>query len=346
MPAAKRAPSAVVSSRATKDDLNQTNSKLSQYQSLTRSAATVDRNHVGRLMVSGSDALDLLNRLSTNKLDEVTSGHGMGTVLTTKKGRIVDLLFVTNLEDVLLVLTSPGRQKKVSEWIDFYTFGEDVEVRDISDETSMLGIAGPKAAAVVRQVLDMDVDGMALYDSLRSGDRVVVKTDFLGTTAFDILSAYSTTEDVIRLFEDRRLLTVDTDVAEFVRIENRMPCPESDLTEDYNPLEANLLSHVSFNKGCYIGQEVVARLNTYDKVQRHLVALGWESDSALEPGTTLTVGGKNVGAVTSVASATWTDRHAALGYVRTGYVKPGTTLDAATTGYQLTVTVKGPVEKQ
>ncbi len=346
MPATNRALGAVARSRATADGAAQHSSKLLQYESLTRSAATVDRSDVGRLMVSGSDAPDLLNRLSTNKLDEVAPGHGTGTVLTTNKGRIVDLLLVAALDDGLLVLTSPGRQTKVAEWIEFYTFTEDVEVRDISEETSMLGIVGPEAAAAVQQALDMEVAELARFDSVSSRDHVIVKTDFPGATAFDILVWSATADDVVKLFEERGLSAADADVAEFLRVENRVPGPDGELTEDYNPLEAELLSYVSFNKDCYIGQEVVARLNTYDKVQKHLVALGWESDAILEPGTTLTADGQNVGAVTSVASATWTDRRAALGYVRKSHVQPGARLNADAPGSQLTVTVAGPADER
>jgi folate-binding protein YgfZ len=308
---------------------------------LTQAAARVDRSHVGCLKVSGHDALDLLNRLSTNKLDEIAPGHGMGTVLTTSKGRVIDLLFITALEDYLLVITSPGRQQKVADWIDFYTFGEDVEVRDMTEETSMLGIVGPEAPAAVQQVLGTDVAAMDRFDAVSSGDRIIVRTDFPGCTAFDIVMARSEAADVTELFESRGVRAADPDVAEFVRVENRIPGPDGELTEDYNPLEARLLPYVHFNKDCYIGQEVVARLNTYDKVQKHLVALDWEEELLLDPGTALMADDKNVGTVTSNASAPWTGRRAALAYVRKSHVQPGTQLEADAGGSRITVSVKG-----
>ena len=301
----------------------------------------VDRSHVGRLRVLGHDARDLLNRLSTNKLDELTPGHGVGTVLTTSKGRVIDLLFITALNDYLLVLTSPGRQQKVIDWIDFYNFGEDVEVQDITEDTRMLGIVGPEAPAAVQQALDTNVAEMDRFDSVASSDRIIVKTDFPGCAAFDIVVDRSLVEDVTSLFEGRGVGAADPDVAEFVRVENRIPGPDGELTEDYNPLEASLLPYVNFNKDCYIGQEVVARLNTYDKVQRHLVALGWETEELLEAGTALMADDKKVGTVTSIASATWTGKRSALAYVRKSHVQPGTRLGADTGGSQLTVSVKG-----
>ena len=325
---------------------DQLSSKLRQYQSLTESAALVDRSQVGRLKVSGHDALDLLNRLSTNKLDDLTSGHGVGTVLTTNKGRVIDLLFITALDDYLLLLTSPGRQHKVADWIDFYNFGEDVEVEDITEETTMVGIAGPEAPAVVRLALEADVAEIDRFDSVAAGNRIIIKTDFLGSTAFDIVGEHSMVEDATRLFEGRGVGAADPDVAEFVRVENRIPGPEGELTDDYNPLEAGLLTYVDFNKDCYIGQEVVARLNTYDKVQRHLVALEWETESPLDPGTALMADDRKVGTVTSIAAAAWTDKRSALAYVRKSHVQPGTRLEADTGERPLTVSVKGRADEQ
>lgn len=324
----------------------QLGSKLGQYESLTKRVALVDRSEVGRLRVFGHDALDLLNRLSTNKLDELTLGHGAGTVLTTAKGRVIDLLFTTMLNDHLLVLTSPGRQQKVADWIDFYNFGEDVEVKDITEETSMLGIAGPQAPAALRLALEADVANMDQFDSMAAGNRIIIKTDFMGSTAFDVVGEHSMIDDVTRLFTGRSVATADPDVAEFVRVENRTPGHEGELTEDYNPLEASLLPYVNFNKDCYIGQEVVARLNTYDKVQRHLVALEWEAEAVLDPGTALMAEDKNVGTVTSIASATWTDKRSALAYVRKSHVQPGTQLEADADGRQLTVFVKGVADER
>ena len=349
MPPTKRAPNTPAMANpsvAGNGEAAQLSSKLRHYQSLTEGAALVDRSQVGRLKVSGHDALDLLNRLTTNKLDDLTSGHGVGTVLTTNKGRVIDLLFMTALDDYLLVLTSPGRQQKVTEWIDFYNFGEDVDVEDITEETTMLGIAGPEAPAAVRLSLEADVGEMGRFDAVVAGNRIIIKTDFLGFTAFDIVGERSVVEDATRLFEARGVGAADPEVVEFVRVENRIPGPEGELTDDYNPLEAGLLPYVDFNKDCYIGQEVVARLNTYDKVQRHLVALGWETEALLDTGTALMADDREVGTVTSIAAAAWTAKRSALAYVRKSYIQPGTRLEADAGGTPLTVSVKGLADEQ
>ena len=106
-------------------------------------------SHFGRLVVSGSDAIDLLNRLSTNDLEQLQPGHGMSSVLTTNKGRIIDLLHVLHRGEDLLVLTSPGTQQKVADWIEFYTFIEDVSVKDVSDDTVERLYIGDQVASLL-----------------------------------------------------------------------------------------------------------------------------------------------------------------------------------------------------
>ena len=126
-----------------------------EYGALTEGAGLLDRSHVGRLSVSGEDALDLLNRLTTNDLTPLTSpGQGTATVLTTPKGRILALLVVLTVSDGLLLLTSPQNRRKVADWIDFYTIMDDVTVHDETEETAMVAVIGPGAAALLDGVTD------------------------------------------------------------------------------------------------------------------------------------------------------------------------------------------------
>ncbi len=106
-----------------------------------------------------------------------------------------------------------------------------------------------------------------------------------------------------------------------------MPVAGKELTEDYNPLEAGLLDYVSFNKGCYVGQEVVTRLDTYDKVQKHLVGLAFQGASVPAEGATLFAGGKRTGTVTSLATSPASGRAIGLGYVRKAEAASGTQLN-------------------
>lgn len=299
-----------------------------EYEAATSGAGLLDRSYIGRLKVSGEDAIDLLNRLSTNKLESLEVGQMMGTVLTSNKGRIIDVLFVLRLDGYLLALTGPETRQKVAEWIDFYTFVEDVSVHDATEETAMLSLMGPEAG----DLLGAEAQALSRYESTSisiSGiDALAVRTDFAGLTGYDLVVDASQAGQLWQALADMGATPVGTQTLDAIRIEQGIPAYGTELSEDYNPLEANLLDFISFNKGCYIGQEVVARLNTYKKVQKHLVGLSWDSEAALSPGASLYLEGKKAGVITSAARLSGTGKGIGLGYVRKAQAKAGVRLTA------------------
>ena len=120
-----------------------------EFTAATTSAGVHDASYYGRLKATGEDALDLLNRLSTNKVDLLLPGHWAPTVLTSDRGRIVDLLMVVNAGDCVYLVTSPGQQQPVIDWLDKYTIMEDLTVEDVSDGTAMLALTGPAAPSIL-----------------------------------------------------------------------------------------------------------------------------------------------------------------------------------------------------
>ena len=245
---------------------------------LRTETAAFDMNHYGRLVVSGDDAVDLLNRLSTNDLEKLQPGQGMSSVLTTNKGRIIDLLHVLRRDDDLLVLTSPGTQQKVAEWIDFYTFIEDVSVQDITETTSERLYIGGDAAALLS---DAGYTPNPITEDLshaHTQDGVTVARSDIGE-----LPAYRIIAPADQPLPDFDLSALDEADFRALRIEQAVAAYPAEMNEDRNPLEANLKPHINFNKGCYIGQEVVARLNTYDRVQRFLCRLDLDDGVVAQP---------------------------------------------------------------
>ena len=276
-------------------------------------------SYLGRLRLRGSDALDLLDRLSTNRLtDLVAPGMGMGSVLTTNKGRIIDFLGVHLEDDGLLVVTSGEATEKIEEWIDFYTIMEDVETVDISNETFQFRILGSTT-----QSLSNDVAQLAKFHALKEEicgiECIVIRSQMLGEPCLDVIGPSVAAKTVSQELEVSGIhVELSLDEYERIRVESGYPAFGSELTEDFNPLEAGLIEHISFNKGCYIGQEVVARLNTYEKVQKKLVKLVWNGTIK---GKDLSMEGQKAGVITSALDGV------GLGFVRNAYAKFGTILN-------------------
>ena len=295
-----------------------------EYAAATQGVGVIDRSHTGRLKASGDDALDLLNRLSTNKLDDLAIDAVMGAVLTTNKGRIIDLLFALRQADYLLILTAPETRRRVADWIDFYTFVEDVTIEDATDDTAMFSLMGDSAADALPSLADLPPYGSAVLD-VDGVAALALRTDFAGARAYDLIAPASDAQRLWNGLTDRGATPVGYAAWELLRIERGIPMQGRELTEDYNPLEANLWDFISFNKGCYIGQEVVARLNAYDKVQRHLARLSWEDGDCPAQGDALYADGRRIGALTSVAPPEC-GRSVGLGYVRKAHAEPGVRL--------------------
>lgn len=289
---------------------------------------------LGRIKMSGVDSLDLLHRLSTQDLARLQPGRGARTVLTSDKGHIVDLVTLFRQANSLLLLTSPNNQQTVLQWLDKYTITEDSQARDITSETALLAVLGPKAAELAKLL------GSSMPKALESAPLQLGNLDLeilglpLPTSGFALFGSASVAELTASLDargHDLGLVSLSPEAYEALRVEAGLPAFGKELDERFNPLEAELRDAISFTKGCYIGQEVVARLDTYEKVSKHLLGLRLPTGATAAPGDTLKANGKDAGFVTSVAHSPELKQGVALAYVRSAFAKPGTKLDLAST---------------
>ncbi len=309
-----------------------------EYQAVTEAAGLHECSYTGRLKASGEDALDLLNRLSTNGVVNLAPGQGAPTILTTDRGRILDLLGVVNTGDYTLLITSPDCQQAVIDWLDKYTIMEDLTVEDISAETAHFTICGPNSLEALASALTLpgeaglidDLEPYAALPATVGGHGVLVINRPLGNIlAFDLLMDSTHSAEVWAALEEAGIPAIGLEAFNAVLVQSGIPRYGRELGDAYNPLEAGLIGSVDFAKGCYIGQEVIARLDTYEKVQRYLVRLSFSEGAEVEEGTGLEQDGRNVGKVTSLATIPSNGELVGLGYVRTAGANPGTTLALA-----------------
>ena len=184
----------------------------------------------------------------------------------------------------------------MAEWIDFYTFIEDVSVEDITGKTSERLYIGGDAADLLADSGYLPVPLSNDLSHAQTVDGVTVARADIGE-----LPAYRVIAPADQPLPDFGVNTLDADDFRALRIEQAIAAYPAEMNEDRNPLEANLKPHISFNKGCYIGQEVVARLNTYDRVQRFMCRLELGDGLVVTPGSSIIVEGNAVGEVTSSA---------------------------------------------
>ena len=303
---------------------------ISEYKAAKGKVVIHDSSYTGRVKATGEDVLDLLNRLSTNEVDSLQPGQGALTILTNDKGRIIDLITLFHMGEHILLFTGPSATEQVGQWIDKYTIMEDVVLEDITHRTAMLSLLGPEAVSFLGDVLRLDLSTMqdCSYKKVEvAGSEVsLIRRDTLGLPELHLLVQLEEAEKVWGVLVSNGAVPIGMDAYDALRVEAGCPDYGKELGELYNPLEAGLAGAVSFTKGCYIGQEVIARLDTYDKVQKHLVALTFSGGELVKEGMALCREGREVGTVTSVAKVPTTGRLVGMGYIRKAVAQAGSKL--------------------
>ena len=287
-------------------------------EAVREGVAICDRTHWGRILVSDSDRLRFLHNQSTNDFEQLRSGQGCDTVFVTSTARTIDLATAYVTEDAVLLLVSTSRRQYLIDWLDRYIFFADqVKLQDVTSETAAFSLIGSNSDALLEQLGVSSIIGQpyATHQLVQLADvevRVAVGSG-LATPGYTLIVPAEKAANVWSLLVAAGSVPMGDRVWEVLRIQQGRPVPERELTEDYNPLEAGLWQTLSFNKGCYIGQETIARLNTYKGVKQYL--WGIRLDAPAEPGSVITVGEEKVGKLTSYTD---TENGAfGLGYIRT-----------------------------
>jgi folate-binding protein YgfZ len=280
--------------------------------------ALCDRSHWGRLRVGDSDRLRFLHNQTTNQIQLLEPGQGCDTVFVSSTGRTIDLVVAYVEAESVLLFTSPGQASVLTNWMDRYIFFADkVQLTDETDTTVALTLIGPTSVQLLAQ---LDITGLEQAPhashqavTIQGVDALLTVDSGLPLPGFTAIAANDDGATLWQAFVEAGAVPMGEQVWEELRIEQGRPMPGAELTEEYNPLEATLWQAISFDKGCYIGQETIARLNTYQGVKQQL--WGLRLDSLVEPGTAILQDDQKIGVLTScIATANGIK---GLGYVRT-----------------------------
>lgn len=303
-----------------------------EYSAARRSAVVMERPYFGHLHITGRDHADLLHRLTTNELRFLKTGEGQINVFANEKGRIIDRVILHKFSDSVRLITSPSNDKKVADWIEKYIFTEDVKVENLTSVVTTISVFGPECPQLLGNVFSADLSGRSdrhhRETNWREQTIVVSRTNELGIPGFDITVAINQAtelwEELIAKGKQFALIPMGELAYQTLRIEAGWPTYGIDFDEEINPHEAGMLSFINFNKGCYIGQEVIARLDTYDKVQKHLMGVILEGKVSPKSKDPILVESQEAGYITSVCFSIGMQREIALGYVRTKFANDGT----------------------
>jgi tRNA-modifying protein YgfZ len=221
-------------------------------------------------------------------------------------------------------LVSPNQAQSLIEWMDRYIFFSDrVTLKNQTDAIAVFSLIGPNSNAVIEKLgaailvgqpyathLAVAIEGIETRVGVGSG---------LASPGYTLLVDYTNAAALWQILVTAGAVPMGEQAWEQLRVEQGRPMPNHELTEDFNPLEAGLWNTISLTKGCYIGQETIARLHTYRGVKQQLV--GIKLNTMTEPGTVVLAGEEKVGQLTSCTAIN--DGYFALAYIRTKALEVG-----------------------
>ncbi|WP_107668938.1 folate-binding protein YgfZ [Cyanothece sp. BG0011] len=279
-----------------------------------------DRSHWGLLKLTGGDRLRFLHNQTTNNINNLQPGQVCNTVFVNSTGRTLDLVTAYVTEDSILLLVSPNRRQFLYEWMDRYIFPMDkVEISDISDKNAIFTIIGKEEKAKLNQweTVTQTITELSSgnHDFVTVNDEKIIISHGTGLNlpGYTLIVPEKAATTVWETLINLGIVPIGDRVWQQLRIKQGRPYPDQELTEDYNPLEAGLWSTISFDKGCYIGQETIARLNTYQGVKQRL--WGVKLNQPVKAGNPIIVDDKKVGILTS--STEFENEYFGLAYVKT-----------------------------
>lgn len=316
----------------------------SEYHALRRTAAVVDLSSRGRLVLLGADRQKMLNGQVTNNVKDLEVGKGCYAALVNAKARILTDLYVFALPQETLLDFEPGLTAQVTERLEKFIVSDDVQIVDAAPHYGLLSIQGPRVDRVVEALgmfekLPAEPLAFVTTNDPELGVMYLMNQSRAGTRGFDLFVPTTSLEAAAT-----RLMAAMADMGgrmagwnalEITRIEAGLPRYGIDMDATNLAPEAGIESRaISYTKGCYSGQEVIARIRTYGQVAKALRGMELTCDAGALParGTRLFKDGRDVGYLTSVTWSPTLEKSIALGYVRKEANQVSTRLDVGEPG--------------
>ncbi len=298
----------------------------------------IDLSARGRLLVSGSEVVMFLNGLITNDMKTLVVNSWMPAVFPNVQGRLLAAVRVIHRDDGFLIDTESATLETVAKLLERFTLAGDFRVKDLTSETAMLSVQGGNAAEVIRTAFGETAATVAREQvrnaQLEHGSEVtVIRATHTGEDGFDIFVNANEGQTLLELLTRAGAQPFGPEVAETLRIEAGIPRFGIDMDETKVVTETNLDDAVSFTKGCYIGQEIIARIKYRGHVAKKLTGVMLETDVALESDAKiLSFGDKEIGSVTSSTISPQLKKTIALAYVKYDYLESGTKVKVIAAG--------------
>lgn len=306
--------------------------RLAQYEALTQGAGFAPLSRA-QVALAGADRAPLLHKFLTQDVVGKQPGEGSEGFLCNVQGRIVGYVYFFVEDDRIVLDTSAGEATPLMNHLDRYIIREDVTLHDLSTERQEWLVAGKEAGGLLMR-LTGTAPPQAMYSHLTASiaehEVQLRRVPFGGADSYFVTAPAVAAEAIAAALAEAGAVACDAEVVEALRIESATPLYGIDITVDNLPQEVDRDAQaIHFRKGCYLGQETVARIDALGHVNKKLRLVKFAQQQEIPAQLELSVGEKVVGRVTSSA---WSPRHQAplaLAYIRREHLAAGTQFSSA-----------------
>ncbi|HEX8773493.1 MAG TPA: aminomethyltransferase family protein [Pyrinomonadaceae bacterium] len=308
------------------------------------SAGLIDLSSNALIEVSGAEAVQFLNGLVTNDMKTLLNGAWMPAAFPNAQGRLISVTRIINRGGAFLFNTESVSRTTLYKTLERFTLAGDFHVTDRSDETAQLSVQGARAEDVVRRALGQEAASVGhgrVIETTRNGATLsVMRATHTAEDGFDIFVDAAHAAPVWDALREAGARPTGMDALEILRIEAGVPRYGLDMDETNVVTEAGLDDAVSYTKGCYIGQEIIARIHWRGHVAKKLAGLTFTDEGEVERGAkVISADGKEIGRVTSATFSPRLSKTIALAYIKYDYLAPGTTARVITNDAERAATV-------
>ena len=295
-----------------------------EHNTVREKVGVFDVSHMGEFIISGSDSLNFLQKVTTNDLRKIRFGQAQYSLMCNEKGGIIDdLIIYKKRNDYLLVVNASNREKNL-KWLKKHQ-NSNVLIKDISDSIGLLAVQGPKSRKILTQFFDVDINNLSFYHfqygSIKGFNAMISRTGYTGELGYEI---FVKSKNLIELWKtilstgkEFGISPVGLGCRDTLRMEMRYHLYGLDIDEKINPIEAGLSWVTKFNKGFFIGRDKLLKLNK--NFQKKLVCIEMAEKAIPRTGNSIIFNDKIVGKVTSGTMSPSLKKGICIGYIESMY---------------------------
>ena len=307
---------------------------LDEYHAVRSGVGLLDHCNRSLLRFTGEDRVPFLQGMVSNDVTKLTPGRGMSATFADIQGKILADTKIYCTEDSFIAELLEPLKDKIQTHLQKYLIADDVEIDDLTDGYGIVSLQGPKSTVLLEALLGTK----ALPDhELNHGEFTIdahrcrlVRATHTGEIGFDLWTTEEDLPVLAAMIQEKGMAFsaqwVGTESQEVLRVEAGIPRYGVDMDDENLVLETSLVEAVNFEKGCYLGQEVIERIHSRGHVNKRLVGMVLAGETPAQRGDRIQSETKEVGKVTSSVLSPRLNRPLALGYVHKDYFNPGTPL--------------------